>query len=96
MCARICTFWRAGVTLTSDGGKPPTYVGHGVVFIQVLEGEAIYRYGKTRMTLGAGDTISVDAELNHGFVDILTDEFVFLSVQGRKALNRWPPQSSLI
>lgn len=72
------------VTLTRDGGKPPTYVGHGVVFIQVLEGEAIYRYGKTRMTLDAGDTISVDAELNHGFVDILTDEFVFLSVQAER------------
>jgi len=31
------------VTLLRDSGTPPTYVGHGVVFAQVLEGEAIYR-----------------------------------------------------
>ena len=72
------------VTLTRDGGRPPTYVGHGVVFVQVLEGEAIYRYGQTQLTLRSGDSISIDAELNHGFVDVLTDEFVFLSVQAER------------
>jgi transcriptional regulator with XRE-family HTH domain len=72
------------VTLSHSGGNPPTYVGHGVVFIQALEGEAIYRYGQTRLTLSAGDTISLDAELNHGFVEILTDDFVFLSVQAER------------
>ena len=72
------------VTLTRDGGRPPTYVGHGVVFVQVLEGEAVYRYGQTRLTLRAGDSISIDAELNHGFVEVLTNEFVFLSVQAKR------------
>lgn len=72
------------VTLTRDGGRPPTYVGHGVVFVQVLEGEAIYRYGKTRLAMSAGDAISVDAELNHGFVEVLSDEFVFLTVQAER------------
>ncbi len=72
------------VILTRDGGKPPTYVGHGVVFLQALEGEAIYRYGQSRLTLCTGDTLSLDAELNHGFVEILTDTFVFLSVQAER------------
>ncbi|WP_171173322.1 helix-turn-helix transcriptional regulator [Ruegeria sp. HKCCD8929] len=72
------------VTLLRDGGQPPTYVGHGVVFVQVLEGEAIYRYGQNRFTLRAGDSISVDAELNHGFVEVLTPEFVFLTVQAER------------
>lgn len=72
------------VILTRDGGKPLTYVGHGVVFVQVLEGEAIYCYGQTRLTLRTGDSISIDAELNHGFVEVLTERFVFLSVQAER------------
>lgn len=72
------------VTLTRNGGRPPTYVGHGVVFIHVFEGKAVYCYGKTRLTLRSGDSISIDAELNHGFVEVLTDEFVFLSVQAER------------
>ena len=72
------------VTLTKYGGKPPTYVGHGVVFVQVLEGEATYRYGQTQLTLRSGDSISVDAELNHGFVEVLSDAFVFLTVQAER------------
>ncbi|MEM7321331.1 MAG: helix-turn-helix domain-containing protein, partial [Pseudomonadota bacterium] len=72
------------VTLTRDGGRPPTYVGHGVVFVQVLDGEAVYLYGQTRLTLRPGDSICVDAELNHGFVEVLTEEFVFLSVQAER------------
>lgn len=72
------------VTLLREGGKPPTYVGHGVVFIQVLEGEAIYLYGQTRHRLGPGDSISVDAELNHGFDEVLTERFEFLSVQAER------------
>ncbi|MFA3918437.1 helix-turn-helix domain-containing protein [Ruegeria hyattellae] len=72
------------VTLLREGGHPPTYIGHGVVFVQALEGEAIYRYGEARFTLVAGDSISVDAELNHGFVEVLTPEFVFLTVQAER------------
>ncbi|WP_319544526.1 helix-turn-helix domain-containing protein [Ruegeria conchae] len=72
------------VTLLRDEGQPPTYVGHGVVFVQVLEGQAVYRYGEARFTLSAGDSISVDAELNHGFEEVLTPEFVFLTVQAER------------
>ena len=38
----------------------------------------------TRLTLKTGDSISIDAELNHGFVEVLSDEFVFLSVQAER------------
>ncbi len=69
------------VTLVEESGKLPRYVAHGVVFIHVLEGEAIYRYGQRDITLKTGDSLSVDAELSHGFVELLTSKFVFLTVQ---------------
>lgn len=72
------------VTLLREGGQPPSYIGQGVVFVQALQGEAIYRYGEAQFTLAAGDSISVDAELNHGFVEVLTPEFVFLTVQAER------------
>lgn len=81
---RDLRFQARQVTLLRDGGPPPTYVGHGVVFIQVIEGEAVYRYGQQQFTLGAGDSLSVDAELNHGFVEVLTERFVFLTVQAER------------
>lgn len=72
------------VTLLRDDGKPPTYVGHGVVFIQVFQGEAVYQYGWTRHILRSGDSISVDAELNHGIAEVLSAKFEFLSVQAER------------
>ena len=72
------------VTLLRDDGKPPTYVGHGVVFIQVLQGEAVYQYGWTRHILRSGDSISLDAELNHGIAEVLSAKFEFLSVQAER------------
>lgn len=72
------------VTLLRDHGQPPTYVGHGVVFVQVISGEAVYCYGQNRFTLRTGDSISVDAELNHGFVEVVSEEFVFLTVQAER------------
>ena len=70
--------------LERDRGHPPTYVGQGVVFVQVLQGEAIYRYGQQQFTLATGDSISVDAELSHGFIEVLTPKFVFLTVQAER------------
>lgn len=72
------------VTLLRQDGQPPTYIGHGVVFVQVIEGEACYRYGKQHFTLHEGDSISVDAELNHGFVEVISPKFVFLTVQAER------------
>ena len=53
-------------------------------FVQVLEGEAIYRDGQNRFTLRSDDCISVDAGLNHGFIEVLTPEFVFPTVQDER------------
>ena len=72
------------ITLHRDNGKPPVYVGHGVLFVHALEGEAIFSYEQRKITLKAGDSLSIDAEMSHGVSEILTSEFVFLSVQAER------------
>jgi len=69
------------VTITPQDCESPSYVGHGVNFMHVLDGSAKYFYGKQELLLESGDSLSIDAELIHGFRQILTSEFVFLSVQ---------------
>lgn len=69
------------VTVKQQECAAPRYIGHGVVFIHILKGSGIYLYGKQEMTLKEGDSLSIDAELLHGFVKILTPELTFLSVQ---------------
>ena len=81
---RDLRFQARHVTLLRDGGPPPNYIGHGVVFVHAQEGEAVYRYGQQQFTLRAGDSLSVDAELIHGFVEIITPQFVFLTVQAER------------
>ncbi len=72
------------VTLVQQEAKPPTYIGHGVVFVYAVDGEAIYRYGRTDITLNPGDSLSVDAELSHGFRRVVTPTFTFLTVQAER------------
>ena len=72
------------VTLHRQEARPPIYVGHGVVFIYVLEGEAVYRYGEREMTMKAGDSLSLDSELSHGFRRVVSETFVFLTVQAER------------
>lgn len=69
------------VTMTPQDCESPRNVGHGVVLLHVLKGSAKYQYGKQELTLSVGDNLSFDAELIHGFSEILTPEFIFLSVQ---------------
>ncbi len=69
------------VTLLRQSGKPPSYVGHGVLFIHLKQGEGRYRYGQHEVVLKEGDSLSLDAELSHGFVEVISDKLVFLSVQ---------------
>lgn len=69
------------VTVKKQECPPPTYVAHGVVFMHVLQGSALFIYGKQSIELHQGDSLTIDAELMHGVSDVLTDEFVFLSVQ---------------
>lgn len=72
------------VTLVRQEAKPPRYVGHGVVFVYAIDGEAVYRYGQRDLTLKAGDSLSLDAELRYGFVEVLTPEFTFLTIQAER------------
>ncbi len=72
------------VTLVRQTARPPIYVGHGVVFVYALSGEAIYSYGHRDITLKAGDSLSLDAELRHGFKKVITEEFSFLTVQAER------------
>lgn len=69
------------VTVTPQDAPPPSYVGHGVIFLHVITGSAVYHYGRQNLELAEGDSLSIDAELIHGFGEIHTPTFVFLSVQ---------------
>ena len=69
------------VTMTQQDAEAPQYIGHGVVFMHVLKGSANFLYGKQKLKLSRGDSLSIDAELTYGVSDILTPEFVFLAVQ---------------
>ncbi len=72
------------VTLTRQDAKPPVYIGHGVVFVHAIEGEAVYGCGPREILLRAGDSVSLDAELSHGFRKVVTPRFVFLTVQAER------------
>lgn len=72
------------ITLTKQQTDFPMYVSYGVLFIHVLSGKAIYLYGKEKLQLAAGDSLSIDAELSHGCEQVLTDKFVFLNVQAER------------
>ena len=54
------------------------------IYIYALLGEAVYRCGQTEIELKAGDSLSLDAEICHGFTEVLSPEFSFLSVQAEK------------
>lgn len=69
------------ITLMREQSSYPVYIGHGVLFIHVLSGKAIYAYGKEKLQLSAGDSLSIDAELAHGCEQVLSEQFVFLNVQ---------------
>ena len=78
---RDLSFEAHTVTMTQQNCEAPRYVGHGVVFMHVLKGSANFLYGKQKLKLSRGDSLSIDAELTYGVSDILTPEFVFLAVQ---------------
>lgn len=63
---------------------PPTYTGHGCVFVYVLEGQAVYRYGRREVTMGEGDSICLDAEQRYGVQKVLSPRLRFLSVQAER------------
>ncbi len=72
------------VTLVRQAARPPVYVGHGVVYIYAVNGDAIYQYGQREISLSEGDSLSLDAELSHGFKEVVSAEFTFLTVQAER------------
>jgi transcriptional regulator with XRE-family HTH domain len=68
----------------NEHAAPPTYTGQGCVFVYILEGEAIYRYGRQEMRLAAGDSVCLDAEIRYGIQKVLTPRLRFLSVQAER------------
>jgi transcriptional regulator with XRE-family HTH domain len=72
------------VTLIKQDAKPPVYVGQGVVMVYVLSGEAIYGYGDREFKLEPGDSLTLDAEMDYGFREIISPEFTFLTVQAER------------
>lgn len=69
------------VTITPQDSEPPSYVGHGVLMMHVIDGSAHFLYGKQELLLEEGDSLSVDTELTHAITKVLTPKFVFLAVQ---------------
>ncbi len=67
-----------------ENTRPPLYTGHGCVFVYMLEGSALYRYGEQEFRLEAGDSISLDAEIRYGFQEVLTPRIRFLSIQAER------------
>ena len=51
-----------------------------MVFVHALAGQAVYGYRDRDITLKAGDSLSLDAELRHGFKKVVSEEFTFLTV----------------
>ncbi|MFA3918464.1 helix-turn-helix domain-containing protein [Ruegeria hyattellae] len=78
------TFQSARVSISrEDSGVLPTYQHEGHVFIFMIEGRATYRCGAEDFAMSAGDTLSFDAKLQHGFQEILTDRIEFITVSTR-------------
>lgn len=61
----------------------PTYQREGHAFIYVISGEAIYGCGAETFSMQAGDTLSFDAKLRHGFCEIVSDAIEFITVSAR-------------
>ena len=72
------------VTMLRQNDKPPSYVSHGVVFMHVLDGEAIFTYGPKDIILQKGDSLTLDAELTHGFAEVISSEFKFLAIKASR------------
>ena len=69
------------VTMEKQDAAAPTYIGHGVVFMHVKEGEAKFNYGQKEIHLKQGDSLTLDSELSHGVGEVLTDQFTFLTIK---------------
>ncbi len=72
------------VRLHKQDVRPPEYIGSGVVFVYILSGSAIYQYGDREVQVEPGDSLCLDAEMNYGFKELITDELEILTVQAER------------
>ncbi len=78
------SFQSARICIERDSsGTLPSYQHEGYVFIYMITGHALYRCGAEDFPMKAGDTLSFDAKLPHGFSEILTDAIEFITVSVR-------------
>lgn len=79
--------WRfeaAQIRIEADAaGSLPTYQHEGHIFLSVLSGAAIYRCSGQVFDLAAGDSLSFDSKLPHGFHQITDTHIAFISVSSR-------------
>ena len=66
-----------------DAGVLPSYQHEGHVFLMVLSGSARYRCGSETFQMEAGDSLSFDAKLPHGFQEITGDHVEAITVSSR-------------
>ena len=72
------------VTMEKQDAQAPTYIGHGVVFMHIKEGEALFNYGQRKIHLKPGDSITLDSELSHGVAEVLSQTFTFLTIKAER------------
>lgn len=80
------SFQSARIRLSSDHKSVlPKYQHEGYVFVYVVEGKATYSCGSENIEITAGDTLSFDAKLPHGFQKILSSAVEIITVNSRPA-----------
>ena len=78
------SFLSARIRIDRDqAGTLPSYQHEGHAFIYVISGAASYRCGSETFDLAAGDTLSFDTKLAHGFTQISADHVEFITVSTR-------------
>lgn len=78
------TFQSARIRIEKEqSDNLPSYQHEGHVFIYMIEGRAIYRCGAESFHVEAGDTLSFDAKLPHGFQEIQSGSVEFITVSAR-------------
>jgi transcriptional regulator with XRE-family HTH domain len=78
------SFQSARIRIDKDNSASlPGYQHEGYVFIYMISGEARYGCGAESFDMRAGDTLSFDAKLLHGFREILSDAIEFITVSTR-------------
>lgn len=58
----------------------PSFTHEGKVFMFLLEGELIYRHGKSKYHMKPGDSLTYDASISHGPEELIQVPIKFLNI----------------